>query len=91
MKLIIQIPCFNEEKTLKSVLEEIPKKIEWISEIETMIIDDWSSDETIKVARENWVDHIIKHIGNKEKILLIGAGFCGLGIASALRVCIFSL
>jgi len=65
MKLIIQIPCFNEEKTLKSVLEEIPKKIEWISEIETMIIDDWSSDETIKVARENWVDHIIKHIGNK--------------------------
>lgn len=65
MKLIIQIPCFNEEKTLKSVLDEIPKKINWINEIQTMIIDDGSSDETIKVAKNCWVNHIIKHIWNK--------------------------
>lgn len=65
MKLIIQIPCFNEEKTLKSVLEELPKKIDWIDVIETMIIDDGSSDNTIKVAKDFWVNHIIIHVWNK--------------------------
>ena len=61
MKLIIQIPCYNEEETLLSVLEELPKKIKWISEIETQIIDDGSSDKTIKVASDFWVDYILKH------------------------------
>jgi len=61
MKLIIQIPCYNEEKTLLSVLEELPKKIKWISKIETQIIDDGSSDKTIKVASDFWVDYILKH------------------------------
>lgn len=65
MKLIIQIPCYNEEKTLQSVLEELPKSIEWIEKIETMIIDDWSSDNTIEVAKNNNVTYIIKHIWNK--------------------------
>lgn len=65
MKLIVQIPCFNEENTLAQVLQEIPKKIDGISSIETMIIDDGSSDKTIQIARENGVDHIVKHIGNK--------------------------
>lgn len=65
MKLIIQIPCFNEEKTLLSVLEELPTKIDWIDEIETMIIDDWSSDKTIEIATKFWVDYIVKHIWNK--------------------------
>lgn len=65
MKLIIQIPCYNEEKTLLSVLEELPTKIEGIDEIETMIIDDGSSDKTIEVATKFWVDYIVKHIGNK--------------------------
>jgi len=40
LKLIIQIPCFNEEKTLALVLKNIPEKIEGISRIETMVIDD---------------------------------------------------
>lgn len=65
MKLIIQIPCYNEEKTLASVLKEIPKKIEGISEIETMIIDDGSSDRTIDIAKKHKVNHIVKHIWNK--------------------------
>jgi len=65
MKLIIQIPCYNEEKTLLSVLEEIPTKISGISIIETMIIDDGSSDKTIGVAQKFWVTHIVKHVGNK--------------------------
>lgn len=65
MKLIVQIPCYNEEETLLSVLKEIPKKIDWIKEIEIQIIDDWSKDETIKVAENFWVDYIVKHIWNK--------------------------
>lgn len=65
MKLIIQIPCYNEEKTLETVLDEIPKKIEWISEIQTQIIDDGSSDNTVKIAEKLWVTHIAKHIWNK--------------------------
>jgi hypothetical protein len=65
MKLFVQIPCFNEEKTLLSVLKEIPKKIEWIDEIKIQIIDDWSSDETIKVAKKFWVDYVLKHVWNK--------------------------
>jgi glycosyltransferase involved in cell wall biosynthesis len=83
MKLIIQIPCLNEEKTLPLVLAEIPKKIDWIDIIETMIIDDWSTDNTIEVAKKLWVNHIVKHIWNKwlwvafksgqEKALELGA------------------
>lgn len=65
MKLIIQIPCYNEEKTLESVLSELPKNISWIDTIETMIIDDWSSDKTIDIAKNNNVNYIVKHIWNK--------------------------
>lgn len=65
MKLIIQIPCFNEEKTLVSVLSELPTQIDWIDEIETMIIDDGSSDKTIEIATKFGVDYIVKHIWNK--------------------------
>lgn len=65
MKLIIQIPCYNEEKTLLSVLKALPTKIDGIDEIETMIIDDGSNDKTIEVATKFWVDYIVKHVGNK--------------------------
>lgn len=64
MKLIIQIPCYNEEKTLSSVLEELPTQIEWIDIIETQIIDDWCSDNTLKIATDFWVDHILVHKQN---------------------------
>ena len=50
MKLIINIPCFNEEKTLPLVLNELPKAIDGIDEIEVQIVDDGSSDGTIRVA-----------------------------------------
>lgn len=65
MKLIIQVPCYNEETTLGQVLAELPKKINGIDVIETMIIDDGSSDNTIDIANEHKVDYIIKHVGNK--------------------------
>lgn len=65
MKLIVQIPCFNEEKTLPLVLKSIPKKIPGIDEIETLIIDDGSSDRTIKIAEKLGVNHIVIHKQNK--------------------------
>lgn len=65
MKLIIQIPCFNEEKTLPLVLKSIPKRIRGISEIETLIIDDGSTDKTIHIARKLGVNHIVIHPQNK--------------------------
>lgn len=65
MKLIVQIPCFNEEKTLPLVLENIPKKIEGIDQIETLIVDDGSDDKTVSVAKKLDVDHIISLPFNK--------------------------
>jgi len=65
MKLIIQIPCRNEEQTLPQVLQDIPLEIPGIDTIETQIIDDGSSDGTVATARAHGVTHIIKHIGHK--------------------------
>lgn len=59
MKLIIQIPCFNEEETLPIVMEEIPRKIEGIDEIKILIIDDGSEDKTADVAKSLGVDYIV--------------------------------
>jgi len=47
MKLIIQIPCYNEEQTLPVVFADLPKQIDGIDEIETLIIDDGSTDRTV--------------------------------------------
>ncbi len=65
MKLIIQIPCYNEEHTLPQVLKELPKKIDGIDTIETQIIDDGSTDNTVDVAQKYWVNHIVQYIWNK--------------------------
>lgn len=59
MKLIIQIPCFNEEQTLPLTLKGLPKKIKGIDAIETLIINDGSTDATVKAAKEGGVDHIV--------------------------------
>ncbi|MFA4931106.1 MAG: glycosyltransferase family 2 protein [Patescibacteria group bacterium] len=59
MKLIIQIPCYNEAGTLPLVLADIPARIPGIDKIETMVIDDGSTDETVVVAKKLHVDHII--------------------------------
>ncbi len=52
MKLVINIPCYNEEKTLGFVLKELPKKIDGIDKIEVQIVDDGSTDRTTEIARE---------------------------------------
>lgn len=65
MKLIVQIPCLNEEKTLPLVINSIPKNISGIESIETLIIDDGSTDKTIEVAQKLGVTYIVGHKKNK--------------------------
>lgn len=65
MKLIVQIPCFNEEATLKQTIQEIPRVIKGIDSVEVLVIDDGSSDRTLEVARQAGADHIICHTRNK--------------------------
>lgn len=66
MKLIVQIPAWNEEETLAEAVAAIPRDIEGISAVEIMVIDDGSTDRTIEVASKAGVDHILKmssHVG----------------------------
>ena len=65
MKVIVQIPCFNEEQTLPLVMRDMPKSIPGVDELETLVIDDGSTDRTVEVARELGVNHIVRHNGNK--------------------------
>lgn len=59
MKLIIQIPCYNEEATLGATLAELPKSLDKIDIIERLVINDGSDDRTVEVARANGVEHIV--------------------------------
>jgi len=65
MKLIIQIPCFNEEQTLPATLADLPSTVEGFDVTEYLIIDDGSSDRTIEVAREHGVHHVVKLVKNR--------------------------
>ena len=65
MKLIIQIPCYNEEATLHIALQDLPKKIEGIDEIEYLIINDGSKDRTVEVARKWGVNYVVNFKRNK--------------------------
>jgi len=61
MRLIVQIPCLNEEKTLPLVLQSIPRRIRGISRIQVLVIDDGSADQTVEVARKHGVRHFVTH------------------------------
>lgn len=78
MKLIIQIPCYNEEKSLPVTLSELPRHLEGIDEIEWLIIDDGSKDKTVEVASELGVDHIIRLPQNQglARAFMAGLGAC---------------
>jgi glycosyltransferase involved in cell wall biosynthesis len=71
MKLIIQIPCFNEEEQLPGTLADLPRELPGIDELEWLIVDDGSTDRTIEVAKANGVDHIVRLTNNKG----LAAGF----------------
>lgn len=65
MKLIIQIPCYNEAETLAIALGALPREVKGFDCVEWLIIDDGSTDETVKVALENGVDHVVRHTHNR--------------------------
>jgi len=65
MKLIIQIPCYNEADTLDIALGALPRQVEGFDQVEWLIIDDGSTDDTVKVARENGVDHVVRFTTNR--------------------------
>ena len=65
MKLIIQIPCYNEEKTLGLTFKDLPRQIEGIDEIEYLIINDGSTDKTCEVARKLGFHHIVNFKENQ--------------------------
>ncbi len=81
MKLIVQIPCYNEEKTVGNTLDDIPKEIPGIDIVETLVIDDGSTDRTIEVAKEHGVDHIVRLTNNKG----LATGFI-VGLDTALKL-----
>lgn len=64
MKVVVQVPCYNEEKTLHLVLESIPKKIKGVDSVEVLIIDDGSKDKTVEVAKKYGVKHFVRHKKN---------------------------
>ena len=80
MKLIIQIPCYNEAETLEIALNDLPKKIDGIDEIEYLIINDGSVDNTVEVAR-NWGVH---YVVNFKKNKGLAKGFMA-GLDACLR------
>lgn len=74
MKLIVQIPCYNEEGTLPETVRDIPRRIEGIDQVEILVVDDGSTDRTVAVAREIGVDHIVRNIHNKGLAAAFAAG-----------------
>src|SRR3989344_732438 len=65
LKLIIQIPCLNEAGTLAIALKDLPRQVEGFDTVEWLIIDDGSTDDTVRVARGNGVDHVVRHTRNQ--------------------------
>src|SRR5918998_4474958 len=65
MKLIIQIPCLDEEQTLPVTLADLPRELPGFDVVEWLVIDDGSTDRTIDVAREHGVEHIVRLTGNR--------------------------
>ena len=65
MKLLIQIPCLNEEENLEDVLKSVPRQIDGVSEVKVVVIDDASTDRTVEIAEQHGVDFIIRKLRTK--------------------------
>jgi glycosyltransferase involved in cell wall biosynthesis len=78
VKLIIQIPCYNEAATLATTISALPRRVPGFERVEWLIIDDGSTDETARVARDNGVDHVIRHTHNQglARAFLTGLDAC---------------
>ncbi len=78
MKLIIQIPCYNEADTLAIALKELPRSVEGFEKVEWLVINDGSTDNTLEVAKANGVDHIVDFAKNQglARVFMAGLDAC---------------
>lgn len=78
MKLVIQIPCYNEASTIGVALEALPRHVPGFDQVEWLVVDDGSTDDTVRVSREHGVDHIISHTHNQglAKAFMTGIEAC---------------
>ena len=78
MKLIIQIPCFNEAESLPTALNDLPREVDGFDKVEWLVIDDGSTDNTVDVAKDHKVDYIIQHTKNQglAKSFMTGIDAC---------------
>ena len=78
MKLIIQIPCYNEEKSLPITLKDLPKKVDGFDKVEWLIINDGSQDNTTEVAKAHGVNHVVHFNKNKglAEVFIAGLEAC---------------
>jgi glycosyltransferase involved in cell wall biosynthesis len=74
MKLIIQIPCLNEEETLPGTLADLPREVAGFETVEWLVVDDGSTDRTVEVARGLGVDHVIRFSSNRGLAVAFQAG-----------------
>jgi glycosyltransferase involved in cell wall biosynthesis len=74
MKLIIQIPCLNEESTLPATIAGLPRQVDGFDAVEILVVDDGSTDRTVEVAREHGVEHIVRLTNNKGLAAAFQAG-----------------
>lgn len=77
MKLIIQIPCYNEAETLAVALAELPREVPGFDSVEWLVIDDGSTDATVEVACANGVDHVVRLTHNRGLAVAFMAGLDG--------------
>jgi glycosyltransferase involved in cell wall biosynthesis len=78
LKLLIQIPCYNEAGTLAVALAALPREVDGFETVEWLIVDDGSTDDTVEVARANGVDHVVQHTHNQglAKAFMTGIDAC---------------
>jgi glycosyltransferase involved in cell wall biosynthesis len=74
VKLIVQIPCLNEEQTLPATIADLPRNVEGFDTVELLVVDDGSTDRTVEVAREHGVEHIVRLTNNKGLAAAFQAG-----------------
>jgi len=65
MKLVVQVPAYNEDATVGDVLDAIPRRIDGVDQVEVLVIDDGSTDHTLDAARAHGADHILRHNHNR--------------------------
>src|SRR5215211_2870913 len=74
MKLVIQVPCLNEEESLPRLLAELPREVPGFDRVEWLVVDDGSTDRTVEVAKEHGVDHLVRLTSNQGLAAAFQAG-----------------